>query len=145
VHPLPARGETELGVKVQTTVDVANTAAGSGLHDADCSLYTSLDEEGRSAMRRLLKGIADTWECLSLNPPNVGYAKQLLVWADQAGDRFRPLDGEEVRPEAMLRASSRDRDSRQAVLDLMEREYTTSHPTPSRECQDDRLEKGGAE
>jgi len=36
VHPLPARGEDELGVDIQTTIDVANTAAGSGLHDADC-------------------------------------------------------------------------------------------------------------
>ena len=37
VHPLPARGEDELGVDIQTTINVANTAAGSGLHDADCS------------------------------------------------------------------------------------------------------------
>jgi hypothetical protein len=37
VHPLPAAAEDELGVKVQTTIDVANTAAGSGLHEADCS------------------------------------------------------------------------------------------------------------
>jgi len=37
VHPLPARGEDELGVVVQTTTTAANIAAGSGLHDADCS------------------------------------------------------------------------------------------------------------
>jgi hypothetical protein len=37
VHPLPARGEDELGEKVQITMISANTAAGSGLHDADCS------------------------------------------------------------------------------------------------------------
>jgi len=39
VHPLPAIGEDELGVDIQTTIDVANTAAGSGLHDADCSAW----------------------------------------------------------------------------------------------------------
>jgi len=39
VHPLPARGEDELGVDIQITINVANTAAGSGLHDADCSAY----------------------------------------------------------------------------------------------------------
>jgi len=37
VHPLPAAREDELGVVVQTTIDAANSAAGSGLHDADCS------------------------------------------------------------------------------------------------------------
>ncbi len=37
MHPLPAIGEDELGVNIQTTINVANTAAGSGLHDADCS------------------------------------------------------------------------------------------------------------
>ena len=37
VHPLPARGEDELGVVIQTTINAANTAAGSGLHDASCS------------------------------------------------------------------------------------------------------------
>jgi hypothetical protein len=36
VHPLTAAAEDELGVRVQITGDVANTAAGSGLHDADC-------------------------------------------------------------------------------------------------------------
>jgi hypothetical protein len=36
VRPLPASGEDELGVKVQTTTDAANTAAGSGLHEATC-------------------------------------------------------------------------------------------------------------
>jgi len=36
VHPLPATAEDELGVVVQTTTTAANTAAGSGLHDADC-------------------------------------------------------------------------------------------------------------
>ncbi len=36
VHPLPAMGEDELGDVVQTTITAANTAAGSGLHDADC-------------------------------------------------------------------------------------------------------------
>ena len=34
VHPLPATAEDELGVDIQTTEDAANTAAGSGLHDA---------------------------------------------------------------------------------------------------------------
>jgi len=38
VHPLPATREDELGVNFQTTINVANTAAGSGLHDADCSM-----------------------------------------------------------------------------------------------------------
>ncbi len=42
VHPLPAAAEDELGVEVQTTMDVANTAAGSGLHDADCSVLLIL-------------------------------------------------------------------------------------------------------
>ncbi len=37
VHPLPATREDELGVVVQTTINSANTAAGSGLHDANCS------------------------------------------------------------------------------------------------------------
>ena len=37
VHPLPAIGEDELGGDIQTTINAANTAAGSGLHDADCS------------------------------------------------------------------------------------------------------------
>ncbi len=37
VHPLPAAAEDELGVEVQTMIDVANTTAGSGLHDASCS------------------------------------------------------------------------------------------------------------
>jgi hypothetical protein len=37
VHPLPATGEDAHGVWVQTTMDAANTAAGSGLHDASCS------------------------------------------------------------------------------------------------------------
>lgn len=36
VHPLPASGEDELGVDIQVTIDAASTAAGSGLHDADC-------------------------------------------------------------------------------------------------------------
>jgi len=38
VHPLPTTREDELGVNFQTTDDAANTAAGSGLHDADCWL-----------------------------------------------------------------------------------------------------------
>ncbi len=38
VHPLPATAEDELGVIFRTTINVANTAAGSGLHDADCWL-----------------------------------------------------------------------------------------------------------
>ena len=37
VHPLPAWAEDELGVKIQVTINAANTAAGSGLHDASCS------------------------------------------------------------------------------------------------------------
>jgi len=37
VHPLPAAAEDELGDKVQTTTISTNTAAGSGLHDADSS------------------------------------------------------------------------------------------------------------
>jgi hypothetical protein len=36
VHPLPAPAEDELGIYVQTTQDAANTAAGSGLHEATC-------------------------------------------------------------------------------------------------------------
>jgi len=36
VHPLPAWAEDELGVEVQTTEYTANTAAGSGLHEASC-------------------------------------------------------------------------------------------------------------
>jgi len=36
------RGEDELGVDIQNTINVANTAAGSGLHDADCSASFSL-------------------------------------------------------------------------------------------------------
>jgi len=36
VHPLPATREYELGVIFQNTINAANTAAGSGLHDADC-------------------------------------------------------------------------------------------------------------
>jgi len=36
VHPLPAWAEDELGVKVQGRIDVANTTAGSGLHEATC-------------------------------------------------------------------------------------------------------------
>ena len=36
VHPLPAWAEDELGVEVQIMVDAANTAAGSGLHEASC-------------------------------------------------------------------------------------------------------------
>ena len=39
MHPLPAAAEDEFGVKVQIREDSANTAAGSGLHDADCSAY----------------------------------------------------------------------------------------------------------
>jgi len=39
VHPLPAAAEDELGVGVQITVISANTAAGSGLHDADCCAF----------------------------------------------------------------------------------------------------------
>jgi len=39
VHtPLPAAVEDELGEKVHTRIDFINTAAGSGLHDADCSV-----------------------------------------------------------------------------------------------------------
>ncbi len=34
---MEARGEDELGVDIQVTIDAANTTAGSGLHDADCS------------------------------------------------------------------------------------------------------------
>ncbi len=50
VHPLPARGEDELGVNNQTTIEVANTAAGSGLHDADCSpSYFSVTEFTKAA------------------------------------------------------------------------------------------------
>ncbi len=45
MHPLPARGEDELGVIFQTMINVANTAAGSGLHDADCSASDSLSDE----------------------------------------------------------------------------------------------------
>ncbi len=37
VHPLPAWAEDELGVDNQTRNDAANTAAGSGLHEASCS------------------------------------------------------------------------------------------------------------
>ena len=37
VHPLPAAAEDELRVEVQTRIDAANTAAGSGLHEATCS------------------------------------------------------------------------------------------------------------
>lgn len=36
VRPLPAIGEDELVVRVQTRTDDANTAAGSGLHEATC-------------------------------------------------------------------------------------------------------------
>jgi hypothetical protein len=36
VHPLPASAEDELGVNIQNTQDAANTAAGSGLHEATC-------------------------------------------------------------------------------------------------------------
>mgnify|MGYP006902218786 CR=1 FL=1 len=36
VRLLPAIGEDELGVRVQTKTDAANTAAGSGLHEATC-------------------------------------------------------------------------------------------------------------
>jgi len=42
VHPLPAIGEDELGVMIQITINAANTAAGSGLHDADCCAFFSL-------------------------------------------------------------------------------------------------------
>ena len=34
---MEASAEDELGEMVQTMVDVANTAAGSGLHEASCS------------------------------------------------------------------------------------------------------------
>ena len=37
VHPLPATEEDELGVMVVITGNHRNSAAGSGLHDADCS------------------------------------------------------------------------------------------------------------
>jgi len=43
VHPLPASGEDAHGVWGQTRIDVANTAAGSGLHDADCSVSCIFD------------------------------------------------------------------------------------------------------
>jgi len=52
VHPLPASGEDELGVMVQTTTTAANTAAGSGLHDADFigqpDLFIKRREEARN-------------------------------------------------------------------------------------------------
>ncbi len=38
VHPLPAAAEDELGMEVHATMDVANTTAGSGLHEASCWL-----------------------------------------------------------------------------------------------------------
>jgi hypothetical protein len=37
MHPLPAWAEGYYRVRVQTKIDAANTAAGSGLHDAACS------------------------------------------------------------------------------------------------------------
>jgi len=43
VRPLPAIGEDELGVRVKTTTDAANTAAGSGLHEATCSPLVSFE------------------------------------------------------------------------------------------------------
>ena len=42
VHPLPAAAEDELGVDIQTTINAANTTAGSGLHEASCSSDLSL-------------------------------------------------------------------------------------------------------
>ncbi len=37
MHPLPAAAEDDLGVRVVITRNHRNSAAGSGLHDADCS------------------------------------------------------------------------------------------------------------
>jgi len=68
VHPLPATREDEHWVNDQTTINVANTAAGSGLHDADCwASYSLVDRDySRSVcvpVAELINGYPD-----ALNP-----------------------------------------------------------------------------
>ncbi len=68
MHPLPATREDKLGVNNQTTIDAANTAAGSGLHDADCSMEKILGRRLRECSKMVTAtdagrcGLAE-WSC----------------------------------------------------------------------------------
>ncbi len=53
MHPLPAAAEDELGVRVVITGNHRNSAAGSGLHDADCSMEKILGWPHRYGIVRL--------------------------------------------------------------------------------------------
>jgi hypothetical protein len=71
VHPLPAAAEDELGVEVHITMGVANTAAGSGLHEATCSassIYIGLSSGVASKLQILQAGLLNSDASLRHRP-----------------------------------------------------------------------------